>query len=136
MCEITEAKVVDDLTSCIATRENAKIPLEDLGFSVDSSNLSANQIHGKWRHVFCNSTKDIGKTNLVKHKIVLEDDTLLNNHITVYPSSMFEEVCQHIREMLDANVICEPDSPYASNKINVVLGRKPSGALCLLIGKS
>ena len=45
LCEITEAKVVDDLTSYISTKENAKIPLEDLSFSVDSSNPSADQLH-------------------------------------------------------------------------------------------
>ena len=63
-------KVVDDLTSYISTKENTEIPLEDLGFSVDSSYLYADQLHmfyqilGKWRHIFCNSTKDIGKTYL------------------------------------------------------------------------
>ena len=55
---------------------------------------------------------------------------LLNNHIAVYPISVFEELRQHIREMLDANVIHESDSPYL---FNVVLMRKLSGALCFFI---
>ena len=39
---------------------------------------------------------------------------------------MFEEVLQHIKEMLDAGVIRESESPYSSN---IVLIRKPNGAL-------
>ena len=51
---------------------------------------------------------------------------LLNNHIAVSSPSMFEEVSQHIREMLDANDVRESDSPYSSNIFSVC---KPSGAL-------
>jgi hypothetical protein len=69
---------------------------------------------------------DIGSTDLFKHKIVLQDSTPFKQPYRRIPPGMYEEVRQHIREMLDAGVIRESESPYSSN---IVLVRKKDGSL-------
>lgn len=63
---------------------------------------------------------------MTEHRIELEDDTPFKEPYRKIPPALYEEVRQHIREMLDANIIRESNSPFSSN---VVLVRKPSGAL-------
>ena len=77
-------------------------------------------------HVFSTGTTDIGRTDLVKHKIVLDDDIPFKDPYRKIPPAMYEEVRQHLREMLDCGAIRESDSPYSSN---VVLVRKKDNSL-------
>ena len=81
---------------------------------------------GNWSQVFSKGPTDIGCTNLLKHKIVLEDPTPFKQSYRRIPPGLYEEVRQHIKEMLDANVIRESGSPFSSN---VVLVRKRDGSL-------
>ena len=112
LCEISQAKVIDDVTSYLP-QDNFETPLEDLGFSIDTSVLTKEQLDrlyqvlGQWKHVFCTATKDIGKTSLVKHKIILQDETPFKQPYRSIPPAMFEEVRQHVRELLEAEVIRE-----------------------------
>ena len=76
--------------------------------------------------VFSKNPNDIGKTDIVKHRIVLEDDKPFKQPYRRVPPAMYEEVRQHVKEMLDSGVIRESDSPYSSN---VVLVRKKDGSL-------
>ena len=84
--------------------------LEDLGVTIDKSCLSPDQllrfqqILGKWKHVFSTSKKDLGKTDLVKHKIVLNDNVPFKEPYRRIPPAMYEEVRQHVKEMLEADV--------------------------------
>ena len=128
LCEFTKARAVDNLLpdeKCTSVKNTPKV-------SLDTSKLSQEQVEkfhqvlGKWQHIFCSDTKDIGKTNLVKHKIVLDDPTPFKEPYRWIPPAMFEEVRQHVKEMLQAGVIRESDSPYSSN---IVLIRKSNGAL-------
>ena len=128
LCEITKARAVDNLLpdeKCTSVKNTPKV-------SLDTSKLSQEQVEkfhqvlGKWQHIFCSDTKDIGKTNLVKHKIVLDDPTPFKEPYRRIPPAMFEEVRQHVKEMLQAGVIRESDSPYSSN---IVLIRKSNDAL-------
>ena len=130
LCDITKAGIVDDLVSNLTPSKTPSCKKPDVTFN--TSNLSSEQVDRfqdvlcKWNHIFCSSTKDIGKTDLIKHKIVLEDPTPFKEPYRRIPPAMFEEVRQHIKEMLDAGVIRESESPYSSN---IVLIRKPNGAL-------
>ena len=104
--------------------------LEKLG--IELSNLTP-EIKGKletlickWKSVFSTGPTDLGFTTLIEHEIHLTDDVPFRQPYRRIPPSMFDEVREHIREMLDAGVIRESSSPYSSN---VVLVRKPDGSL-------
>ena len=62
-----------------------------------------------------------GKTDLVKHKIDLLDPKPFKQPYRRIPPGMYEEVRQHLKDMLAAGAIRESNSPYSSN---VVLIRK------------
>ena len=54
--------------------------LESLGIKVNKDDLTNDQllrlqqVLGKWENIFSKSSKDLGKTDLVKHKITLTDN--------------------------------------------------------------
>ena len=70
--------------------------------------------------------KDLGRANLVEHEIKHTDDTPFKDPYRRIPPAMYEEVRQHLKEMLEAGAIRKSQSPYCSN---VVLCRKSDGSL-------
>ena len=73
---------------------------------------------------------DLGKTSLVKHSIRLKDNTPFKEHYQQIPSSMYEEVCKHLKEMLEIGAIWPCHSPWASM---VLLVCKTDGKLWFCI---
>ena len=69
---------------------------------------------------------DMGHTDLVTHRIELTDEQPFRERHRRIPPSMYREVKEHLRQMLDANVIRPSTSPYASP---VVLVRKKDSSL-------
>ena len=69
---------------------------------------------------------DIGKRDLVTHTIELEDERPFKQPYRCIPPGMYDEVRQHLKEMLDVGVIRESNSQFSSN---VVLVRKKDGSL-------
>jgi len=135
ICQISEVKVVDTLASDIHPSDpplSKPSPLEELGVKIDRSALSdeqllrAQQVLGKWEHIFSKGPTDLGCTDIVKHKIVLNDETPFKQPYRRIPPAMYEEVRQHLKEMLAAGAIRESESPYSSN---VVLVRKKDNSL-------
>ena len=63
---------------------------------------------------------------MVKHKITLNDNKPFKLPYRRIPPSMYEEVRQHLKEMLDCGAISKTKSPYCSN---VVLVRKKDNSL-------
>jgi transposase InsO family protein len=80
----------------------------------------------KYSHVFSQHDLDLGRTDTVKHHIKLTDDTPFKERHRRVPPSMYEEVRNHIKEMLDLDAIRPSHSPYSSP---VVLVRKKDGSL-------
>ena len=80
--------------------------------------------------MFSTGPTDLGYTRLVEHEINLTDDTPYRDPYRRIPPSMFDEVREHLREMLEIGVIRESSSPYSSN---LVLVRKSDGSLRLCI---
>ena len=62
----------------------------------------------------------------MEHEINLSDNTPFKDPYRRIPPAMFEEVRQHIKEMLDAGAIRESQSPFSSN---IVLVRKKDNSL-------
>ena len=131
LCAVQEAKVVNALPTLKGDNSDRVNPL-DLGVKVDEASLSCsqsktvNKLLSKYSHVFSRGPLDLGRTDLVKHSIKLEDENPFKLPYRRIPPGMYDEVRQHITEMLQAGVIRESDSNYSSN---VVLVRKTDGSL-------
>ena len=136
LCSLADVSVVDnfadeDLSDSSGNRVFYN-QIEKLGVKVDLENLSSDQVTSlsklllKWEDVFSTGPADLGRTDLIKHKIVLNEDKPFKQPYRKIPPSLYEEVRQHVREMLEAGAIRESDSPYSSN---VVLVRKRDGSL-------
>ena len=67
---------------------------------------------------------DLGRTDKVKHSIKLNDYTPFKERYRHIPPHQYEEVKQHLKEMLEIGAISESKSPWASA---VVLVRKKDG---------
>ena len=80
----------------------------------------------KWSKCFSKHEFDLGRVTAMRHEIPLMDETPCQERYRRIPPSMYEEVKQHIKEMLNAGVIRGSSSPWASP---VVLARKPDGSL-------
>ena len=69
---------------------------------------------------------DLGRTDKVKHSIKLTNYTPFKERYRHIPPHQYEEVKQHLKEMLEIGAISESKSPWASA---VVLVQKKDGSL-------
>ena len=65
----------------------------------------AKYLLGSWKQIFLTGPTDLGFTDLIKHEIKLVDETSFKVSYRRIPPALFEEACEHQKEMLDANVI-------------------------------
>ena len=63
---------------------------------------------------------------MVEHEIELTDNKPFKDRVRRIPPAIYDEVCQHLEEIKQANVIRESTSPWSSN---VVLARKKDNSL-------
>ena len=69
---------------------------------------------------------DLGRTNLVQHNIVLSDPAPFKERYRRIPPQLYDEVREHLQEMLRLGAIRRSCSPWASA---IVLVRKKNGKL-------
>lgn len=84
----------------------------------------------KYKFVFSAHEGDLGCTNLLSHDIPLLDDTPVRQRYRRIPPSEYEVVKSHINQLLEAQVIRESCSPYASP---IVLVKKKDGSLRMCV---
>ena len=86
----------------------------------------------EYHDIFSLEKHDTGHTKAAKHKIVLKDpDTPpFKERFCRIPPPQLDEVCTHLKMMLDAGVIRPSNSPWCNT---VVLVRKKDGSLCFCI---
>uniref|UniRef100_A0A3P8UAF7 Gypsy retrotransposon integrase-like protein 1 n=1 Tax=Amphiprion percula TaxID=161767 RepID=A0A3P8UAF7_AMPPE len=80
--------------------------------------------------VFSLSDMDFGCTDKVKHHIKLSDETPFKHRARPIHPQDIEAVRQHLRELLEAGVIRESESPFSSP---IVVVRKKNGDIRLCI---
>lgn len=80
--------------------------------------------------VFAHHDLDFGRTDKVKHHIKLSDETPFKLRARPIHPQDIEAVRRHIQELLDAGVIRESESPFASP---IVVVRKKNGQVRLCI---
>ena len=56
----------------------------------------------KWKHIFSTGDTDLGRTNVVKHHITLTNNEPFRERYCRIPPQLFNEVEQHLRDMLEA----------------------------------
>ncbi|XP_056108553.1 uncharacterized protein LOC130086512 [Rhinichthys klamathensis goyatoka] len=84
----------------------------------------------EYQAVFSAHEGDLGCTSLISHEIPLLDDVPVRQRYRRLPPSEYEVVKAHINQLLEAQIIRESCSPYASP---IVLVRKKDGSLRLCV---
>ena len=80
----------------------------------------------KHHEIFTVEDKELGRSNLVKHKIKLDNYVPFKERYRRIPPHQYDEVKQHLTEMLEIGAIRRSESPWAS-AVNLV--RKKDGSL-------
>lgn len=102
------------------------------GIKLEESNLSPEQAEQsntfllKWKNIFSTGLNDLGNCDLVKHAINLSDETPFKEPHRRIPPALFQEVREHLKEMLEVGAIRPSTSPFSSN---VVVVRKKDGSI-------
>ena len=92
----------------------------------DEQNQKVHQLLQENRGVFSTSEFDLGRTDLVRHKIDTGSNRPFKQQLRRHPMAYLPVIDEHVDKML-ANDVCEPsNSPWASN---VVLVKKSDGTL-------
>lgn len=105
---------------------------EQYGVDIDETNLTDEQkqkvknLFRKWEQIFPKSKLDLGHTDVIRHKIVLSDDTPFKEPYRRVPPALYQEVKEHLQEMLKIGAIRDSCSPWSSN---VVIVRKKDGTI-------
>ena len=84
------------------------------------------QVFENYHHLFALEDLELGKTDLVKHVIKLDNQQLFKEWYRRIPPHQYEEVKQHLKEMIEIGAIRISKSPCSSA---VVLVRKKTGKL-------
>ena len=86
----------------------------------------AQQLFHEYAHIFTLESLDMGHTSMVKHKIRLDNYTPFKERYHRIPPNLFDEVKNHLKEMIEVGAIHKSNSPWASA---VVLVREKDGSL-------
>ena len=86
----------------------------------------ARQLFREFVHIFALESTDMGHTLMVKHKIRLDNYTPFKERYRRILPHLFDEVKNHLKEMIEVGAIHMSNSPWASA---IVLVRKKDGSL-------
>ena len=145
LCELHEAKVLRSVDPVASDEEtvtvnqhrvtedrNSKEEQLPSRIKLEESNLSPEQAEQlntfllKWKNIFSTELNDLGNCDLVKHAINLTDETPFKEQHRRIPPALFQEVREHLKEMLEVGAIRPSTSPFSSN---VVVVRKKDGSI-------
>ncbi len=80
--------------------------------------------------VFALSDNDLGCTSIIQHEIPVTDDVPVRQRYRRLPPSQYEEVKDHIRQLLEQGIISESCSPYSSP---LVIVKKKDGNMRMCV---
>jgi transposase InsO family protein len=122
---VSEKESEEEVTINKKINEEFEVDIGDTNLT-EKDKLSVYQLFKKWHQIFPDGPNDLGHTAAVKHKIVLTNETPFKEPYRRVPPAVFNEVKEHLREMLEMGAIRESSSPWSSN---VVIVRKKDGTI-------
>ena len=120
----SEMKKEDD--PCITDQ----LDLGELSTWSEEQQYAVRKLLCDYADTFSKNDLDLGKCNILKHNIQLTDQQPSKERYRKIPPHLFEEVKQHLQEIVEVGAIRRSFSPWASV---VVLVRKKDGGLRLCI---
>ncbi|XP_015276919.1 PREDICTED: uncharacterized protein LOC107119009 [Gekko japonicus] len=133
-CVLARGEVVDWIKPMPVISENDNTSLSlDFGespISTDYKQYVEKRIQQEAGAAFSKHDLDVGHIKGVKHAIYLSDNMPFKERTRSVSPADFEDLRQHLYELLASGIIEESDSPYASP---IVLVRKKSGALRMVV---
>ena len=128
---VTEVNTITAAVSSQATLTGSeRLQSIDLSVLGDQEQAEVRALLHKYSNVFATHDGDLGCTDLLSHEIPLHDDIPIRQRYRRVPPCEYEAVKAHINQLLEAQVIRESSSPYASP---IVLVRKKDGSLRLCV---
>ena len=127
-----EGKSKTEVDQTPLSAEQVEVLLTKIGFNevttgwTDEQCKEARTLLVKYSFLFAMDSMDLGKTDLVKHHIELNNYTPIKDQYRRILPQQYEEVQKHLKEMLEIRAIRCSNSPWASP---VVLVRKKDGSL-------
>ena len=118
-----------EIPSLTPEREQLLLSKIDLGSIRNWTNdlkSKTRELFKEYAHVFALESLDMGHTSLVKHNIKLDNYTPFKERYRRIPPHLFEEVKNHLKEMIQIGAIRHSNSPWANA---VVFVRKKDGSL-------
>nr|XP_043898190.1 uncharacterized protein LOC122779681 [Solea senegalensis] len=107
-----------------------KVESIDLSALAEQQQSEVRSLLSKYSSIFSAHDGDLGCTDLISHDIALLDDAPVRQRYRRIPPSEYEAVKTHINQLLEARIIRESSSPYASP---IVLVRKKDRSLRLCV---
>ncbi|KAL7868535.1 hypothetical protein SRHO_G00099190 [Serrasalmus rhombeus] len=129
---ITEVRSTIATVSSQVAASSAQNGVEavDLSTLTDQEQGEVRSLLRKHSSVFSAHDGDLGCTNLIEHEIPLLDQVPVRQRHRHIPPSDYELVKAHIDQLLEAQVVRESSSPYASP---IVLVKKKDGSLRMCV---
>jgi hypothetical protein len=104
---------------------SSKDTVEPTSFNISEDTLTneefakANEIISKNGDTFARGDTDIGHVTTVKHRSELVDPTPFKQRCRHIPPSIFQEVRNHLQQLVKAGMIQRSKSPFSSNVVLV-----------------
>ena len=129
---------MDEPTPCIATPVKdddgswllEKFDLSGINDWTVSLQQQVRDLFKRYSHAFSKDDLDLGRAKMVKHYIKLTDPIPFKERYRRIPPQLYNEVREHLQEMLRLGAFRKSCSPWASA---IVLVRKKNGKLRLCI---
>jgi len=126
-------KTTDEKHTTNKSDKDRKLNIE---VNLEHTNLTQTQkdkvykLFEKWQTIIPKTSLELGHATEVKHKIELIDNIHFKEPCRRVPPVLYNEVQEHLKEMLKVGAIRESKSPYSSN---VVIVRKMDGTMRLYL---
>ena len=133
LCELQPVSIEETHSSI---NNNINNTSNDLDVDIEKENLTSREVMEaqsllrEYDDIFSKSDTDVGFTSSVFHRIDLTNNIPFKQKNRRIPPGMYEEVRNHLQQLLSSGIIRKSRSPWSSN---IVLCRKKDGKLRMCV---